>query len=176
MPASAEEGRDIMQSWIRAKYPRSILDIGAGSGTYAKLWQNVAPRPYLIGVEIWEPYVEGFDLHRLYDQVIIQDVRSWKYKHWPRADVVILGDVLEHMERADAIRVWSLATTVAHKAVYLSIPTVPCPQGEVHGNPHEEHVISDWTHDQVLATFPGISWYWQGSIVGRYEADLRGLK
>jgi hypothetical protein len=173
MPASAEEGRDVMVSWIQAKKPRSLLDIGAGCGTYAQPWKNdPGNRPYLIAVEVFRPYVVEFGLNDLYDQVIVRDIRELPLTEWPRVDVVVLGDVLEHMSEKDAIRIWHLACASANRAVYLSIPTVPCPQGPVNGNRHEEHVVNDWTHERVLDSFPLISWYWRGTIVGRYEADL----
>lgn len=159
-----------MLKWIWDKKPRSLLDIGAGCGTYARPWLGRADRPYLIGVEAWRPYVAKFGLHDLYDHVITRDIRSLNSYEWPRADVVVLGDVLEHMTREDAVRVWELARATARKAVYLSIPVVHSPQGHVNGNPFEEHVVEDWTVDKVLTTFKGIDWQWIGTIVGRFEA------
>lgn len=161
-----------MVSWMVAKRPKSILDIGVGSGTYAHPWQHSAIRPYMVGIEAWEPYVDRFDLRSKYDYLIVKDVRKLRYAEWPRTDIVILGDVLEHMDRVDAIKVWTKATAAARKAVYLSIPIVPCPQGPEHGNPFEEHVVPNWTHEWVMATFPCISWHWLGAVVGRYEADM----
>lgn len=172
MPASAEEGRDVMRGWVDAQHPHSLLDIGAGCGTYAQWWRYRAPRPYLIGVEIWRPYLREFRLDELYDHVIVRDIREMPLPEWPRTDVVILGDVLEHMTAPDAIRVWNLACASARKAVYLSIPIVHSPQGAVHDNPYEEHVDDHWTHERVMDSFPLISWYWKGTIVGRYEAKI----
>lgn len=173
MPASAEEGRDVMFRRMAYREPDSVLDIGAGSGTYGKMFRQIAPTPYLIGVEIWPPYVNQYNLTEIYDHVLVQDVRDMWGRLPPRADIVILGDVLEHMPEEDAVRVWHFAKELARDAVYLSIPIVPCPQDAVGGNPHEEHVVSDWTHERVLAAFPGISWHWRGSVVGRYEAVVR---
>ena len=87
----------------------------------------------------------------------------------PAADVVILGDVAEHMTAEDASLLWDRASAAARKAVYLSIPIIHYPQGEIEGNPHEHHVVDDWDHDKVLAAFPGISEWWLGSEVGVYE-------
>lgn len=177
MPGSAEEGRDLMLSrLIDDSGPRSVLDIGAGSGTYGRALRGMFHPfpPYLIGVEVWRPYVNRYRLDEVYDHVILRDVREMTLHEWPRADVVILGDVLEHMSLTDARRVWNLARAAARKAVFLSIPIVPYPQGAEHGNPFEEHVVPDWTHLRVLATFEGITWSWQGTIVGRYEASPAG--
>jgi hypothetical protein len=170
MPGSAEEGRKLMGDWIKMQHPRSVLDIGAGSGTYGKLMRQIVPDAYLIGVEAWWPYTVRFKLNEIYDHVIYSDVRNIV---WPRADVVILGDVLEHMSEEDARDVWSAAMTAARKAVYLSIPIIHYPQGHEEGNPFEEHVVDDYTHERVLDTFPGITWCWRGTIVGRYEALVK---
>jgi hypothetical protein len=173
MSSSAEEGRALMLKWITSRNPRSVVDVGAGSGTYGKALRAAMPArdPYMIGVEVWHPYISHFGLPSIYDLVLHRDVRSLPLDEWPRTDIVILGDVLEHMTEADAVRVWNLARAAARKAVYLSIPIVHYPQGAEEGNPFETHVVDDWTHERVLATFPGITWHWQGTVVGRYEAE-----
>jgi hypothetical protein len=173
MPYSAEEGQSLMMSWIKAQSPRSVLDIGAGSGTYGKLVRAACPDAYRIGVEVWHPYVARFNLTDVYDQVVHADVRDMWGEPPIRADVVILGDVLEHMHVEDATRVWRMALDWARKAVYLSIPITPYPQGECEGNPFEAHVVPDYTDERVLATFEGITWKWLGTIVGRYEAVVK---
>ncbi len=174
MPGSAEEGRDLMFSWIFDKMPASVLDIGVGCGTYGKVLRELDPKPWLIGVEAWLPYVDRFGLTEIYDELVVADVRElftgrWRYR-WPRVDVVILGDVLEHMTVNEARKVWAQACVMARKAVYLSIPIIHYPQGHEEGNPFEEHIVDDWSHERVIDTFPGITWHWQGTIVGRYEA------
>jgi hypothetical protein len=173
MPASAEEGRTIMLNWITSRRPRSVLDVGAGCGTYGKLLRQQHNPPYLIGVEIWAPYVGKYTLRDIYDLVVVEDVRTFLPETGICTDVVIFGDVLEHMPEKDAVSLWDMARGLARKAIYLSLPVVPCPQGEVHGNPYEEHVVPDWTHERVMDTFHGITWHWQGTIVGRYEAARR---
>lgn len=160
-----------MINWIREQTPRSLLDVGAGCGTYARPWCGQADPPYLIGVEAWRPYVGRFDLNMLYDQVIVRDIRDLFPSEWPRVDVVVLGDVLEHMTREDAVRVWELARYAARKAVYLSIPVVHSPQGHINGNPFEQHVVEDWSVASVLSAFEGIGRQWVGTIVGRFEAS-----
>lgn len=170
MPGSAKEGRELMFGRMYDRAPRSVLDIGAGSGTYGRLFRNTDLDPYLIGVEVWGPYVNRFSLYDVYDHVIVHDIRTMPM--WPRADIVVLGDVLEHMDERDAVQTWGLACRFARKAVYLSIPIVHSPQGAVHDNPFETHVVPDWTHEKVMDSFPGITHHWRGTIVGRYEARL----
>lgn len=169
MPHSAAEGRPWMVERLALLDPASMLDIGAGAGTYGQLFQRHFPRAWRVGVEVWEPYIDRFDLTSLYDEVHVNDVRT--LDRMPDVDVVILGDVLEHMTTDEAVRVWATARAAAQKAVFLSIPVVHYPQGALEGNPHEIHVVDDYTHERVLDTFDGITSSWTGQIVGVYEAS-----
>jgi hypothetical protein len=165
MPTSADEGKPWMINKILAKEPRSILDLGAGCGTYARLLRPLLPDAYMTAVEIHAAYVSDYKLWRSYDSVIIGDIRTCDV---PEADVVILGDVLEHMSHADALEMWDRARDKALKALYLSIPIVEWPQGEMFGNKHERH-LHTWDHTAVLQ-LPGVTDWWTGSSIGCYEA------
>ena len=143
----------------------SVLDIGPGVGTYAKLLTG-AGVSRLTGIEIYEPYVHTYRLADYYDEVIVADAREVDF---PPADVVIMGDVAEHMTESDALALWDKAGRAAGRAVYLSIPIVHYPQGEIEGNHHEAHVVDDWDHERVLAAFGGIGQWWTGTEVGVYE-------
>jgi hypothetical protein len=171
MPMSSEEGK----SWIHSRVseltgdgPVSLLDIGPGVGTYAKLLADldISRRT---GIEIWEPYVQTYRLRDYYDEIIVGDVRTTPL---PAADVVILGDVVEHMTRDEAVQVWRACAAAARRSVLLSIPVVHYPQHDLEGNPYEVHVEEDWDHPQVLATFEGITAHWVGTEVGVYERRL----
>lgn len=170
MPISSTEGKSWTRERIRGLGPVSVLDVGAGAGTYAKLLADV-PTTRLTALEVFEPYVTTYGLRELYDEVVLGDARSTTL---PTVDVVILGDVAEHMERAEAQELWARAADAARRAVYLSIPIVPYPQGTLEHNPHEMHVVDDWDHHQVLAAFAGIGAHWTGEVVGVYERRTDG--
>jgi len=144
-----------------------MLDVGAGAGIYGRPFAEHFPSCLLFAVEIRRPYIRQFRLDKIYDRVIHDDVRTIC---WPEVDVVILGDVLEHMAEEEAVDVWAKARDSARLAVYLSIPIIHYPQGEYDGNPYEAHVADDYTHERVLETFPGVALYRAGSVVGTYEA------
>jgi SAM-dependent methyltransferase len=168
MPMSSPEGK----SWIKARVqalaadgPLEVVDVGPGVGTYAKLLAGPGVA-HITGIEVYEPYVETYRLREYYDQIVLGDIRTTPI---PPCDVVILGDVVEHMTEDEAVAVWDAAGRAARRAVYLSIPIVHYPQGEIEGNPHEVHVVEDWDHEHVLARFPGIGAYELGHEVGVYE-------
>jgi cyclopropane fatty-acyl-phospholipid synthase-like methyltransferase len=133
--------------------PNSILDIGAGAGKYGHIAKIYDPGIHVDAVEVWEPYVSQFELELLYTRVSTEDVRNmddFKY------DLVIMGDVLEHMTKEDAQALVKRVSKQA-KTIIISIPVTHCPQGHVHGNPYEEHVKDDWTHTEVMQSFGGIT-------------------
>ncbi|MEO9151896.1 MAG: class I SAM-dependent methyltransferase [Lapillicoccus sp.] len=164
---SSPQGKEWTRGRILALQdePVSVLDIGPGVGTYAKLLRGPEVSR-IIGVEIWEPYVRTYRLHDHYDDLVVGDARVVDL---PESDVVILGDVAEHMSESEALALWARAAAAARRAVYLSIPIVHYPQGSIEDNPHEHHVVDDWDHERVLATFAGIGEWWLGTEVGVYE-------
>lgn len=139
-----------------------ILDVGPGAGIYADLVKERELNCDIDAVEIWEPYIRGFKLEEKYRTVYHDDIRNWFARHNNSQDVyydlIIFGDILEHMSKDDAIRMWEYARKKA-TYVMLSIPIVYYPQGHSHDNPYEEHVKDDWSTAEVLDSFPGIYKY-----------------
>ena len=170
---SSEEGK----GWTRARVaalaaesPLTVLDVGPGVGTYAKLFAGL-PIARMVGLEVWEPYVATYRLAEHYDELIIGDVRTTAL---PDVDVIVLGDVVEHMTRDEAIDVWRRCASAAAAAVYLSVPIVHYPQHAIEDNPYEVHVEEDWSHDSVLQAFDGIGAWELGTEVGVYERLTSG--
>ncbi|MGV8972194.1 MAG: methyltransferase domain-containing protein [Rhodoglobus sp.] len=166
MPYSAPEGKATAAAWVADLAPKTVLDVGPGSGTYVKLLRTDGS--YWSCLEVHEPYVSRFLLWDWYDDVIVGDARD--PNAWPvgGVDLVILGDVLEHFTKADALAVWALAR--AHsRHVLLSLPIIEWEQGECEDNPHEAH-LHVWDHEQVL-DLPGITATGLGEVIGVYLAD-----
>ena len=99
MPYSSQSGKKTIQRIMQRIKPATGLDIGCGSGTYAKLF----PETMWHGVEVWEPYFEQFNLRELYWLGCEQaDARTWDRSGNEYYDVAIAGDVLEHMTAEEA--------------------------------------------------------------------------
>ena len=152
---------------------RSVVDVGAGAGTWHTFLSPYLPNAWWTAVEIWEPYVERFKLPERYDEVLVSDIRS--LIPLPDADLYLFGDVLEHMPPIDAVEVWRRAREAASWLV-LAIPVMPCPQGPFEGNIHEIHQ-ADWDLPGVLESFPGIVAYVgppavpPGAVAGAFIAE-----
>ena len=92
MGNSAPENKSWAATVISKLQPKTVLDIGPGEGIYGKIVRKHSPSTKkLVGVEIWAPYVENFNLRSFYDEVWICDARI--YPEF-RYDLVIIGDVL----------------------------------------------------------------------------------
>lgn len=168
MPHSDFSNKPWMSRQIERIAPASVLDVGPGSGTYGRIVRDVAPGARLVGVEAWEPYIDEFALRDVYDEILVQDARElddWSY------DLVIFGDVLEHMSEADASLLWAKAAS-GRGRVLMSIPIIHYPQCAEHGNPYEVHVVEDWSHERVLNVFPGIVDFEVFAVTGAYLADF----
>jgi SAM-dependent methyltransferase len=157
MPYSSRVGKLETLKWFQDNESNitRILDIGAGSGTYAKLLKNnnVCVNTEIIGIEAWKPYIEQFALDSLYTKIINQDVRTIVWKDLGNFDVAIAGDVLEHVTKEEAINIVEQVLDFS-KTLIISIPIVYMPQDAYEGNPFEIHVKPDWSHEEVLATWP----------------------
>lgn len=146
---------------------RSVVDAGAGLGG----WEGFL-KPWLTGarwtaIEIWAPYTDRFLLRHRYHQVITADLAD--LDPFPPADLIIFGDVLEHMPADRAAAVWEKARAAGWRLV-LGIPVRCYPQGEDQGNPYEAHV-STWTTGSVLATFGGIYAHQANPDTGAFIAE-----
>jgi len=148
MPYSSGLCKGEIRDWLRAMRPATILDVGAGSGTYSRLFRPVLPLTTWVAVEVHEPYVARFELKQHYDQVIVDDARNLRIGS-AAFDAVLLGDVLEHLEADAAAELLASALDWSAKGVVVSIPLGDCPQGPSEDNAHEEHVTS-WTYSEFM--------------------------
>ena len=150
MPFSSNSGKAWITDQVKALSPNRVLDIGAGSGTYAKLFKSQWPGAKWVAVEVWPKYIEQYKLGDLYDEVHAIDVREWRTDK--SYDIAFVGDILEHMTAEEATKVLEYVRKIA-KYVFVSIPIGHYPQGEYEGNPYEIHVKDDWSDEEVRKVF-----------------------
>ena len=162
MPTSSKSGKTSIK-WLMSKIPApsTALDIGCGEGTYAKMF----PKLKWTGVEIWEPYVEKYNLRSVYPALILEDARKFNTDEY--FDVCFLGDVLEHMALDESKALVERAKKWAD-TVIISIPIGHYPQGEWEGNPYERHVTDNWTDAVVREEFGEPTWSAIDKEIGVY--------
>ena len=78
MPTSKASGKGFIKSVLVSALDREkeirFIDFGVGRGTYSNLLRNEFPESKWTGVEVYEPYIERFDLKEKYDEIIIDDM------------------------------------------------------------------------------------------------------
>ena len=159
MPTSDAEGKDWSLEKFRYHLPNTVCDVGPGEGTYAKLFRPVHEGVWWTGIEVHRPYIKKYRLNstktrRMYDELHVMDVREAP-DHLFYRDCVIFGDVLEHVERDDAVSLLQRAEAAGAWNILVSVPIVDSPQGEVDGNPHEAH-LHQWDADDMDAVLAGL--------------------
>jgi 2-polyprenyl-3-methyl-5-hydroxy-6-metoxy-1,4-benzoquinol methylase len=178
MPTSSKHGKTPTKEWIKKHRNeiKLVLDVGCGEGTYPRLlsygnWneldEKIIPTATWWGFEAWKPYISEYNLETYYKNIINEDVRQYDFDSLPTFDLIIFGDILEHMTKEEAQILVNKALKKS-KYILISIPIKHMPQGHVHGNPFEEHIKDDWTHKEVLSSFPNIVEHDHGSKIGVY--------
>jgi len=151
MPFSTNYFKQETKNYILKKFNKEsqILDVGAGSGTYSDLLSSLG-YTNMDCVEVFEQYSEMYGLPKKYRKVIIGDITKLDID-FNNYDLIILGDVLEHIDERSAIE---LINKIKH------IPTIICvpfesPQGEHFGNKYEIHLQADLTLQNFVQRFGG---------------------
>jgi hypothetical protein len=145
-------------------YSLNVLDVGAGQGTYA---DALAGLPIILeAIEAWEPAAARLRDDDRYTFVYQYDVRARPVLFRGTLDVVIFGDVLEHMSIHDAHVVWDGAYSCG-AWVIVSVPNSPYPQGAIDGNHLEEHLILDPVRE-LIAFLPEPQQVWEYPVTNTY--------
>lgn len=168
MPTSDAEGKGWAKDVIKRLDPATVVDVGPGEGTYVKLARDVTPGCRWIAVEAWAPYISEFNLFDAYDWVIVSDIRHVDpYTIVRDPDLVILADVLEHMEQLEARGVLARMKDWAHN-ILVSVPLAHHDQEPYQGNWFEIH-REHWTGPQMRKELgAGLVEAREGKVLGYY--------
>lgn len=132
--------------------PIRVLDVGVGRGKYGLLLREYLGESLdrIDGVEAEGRYLEQAPwLRSIYDTVLVDDVTNFVGPEFDIYDLVLMLDVLEHLERADAIRLLG----VIGPPVLISTPVDFFQNPEHVDYPTEEH-RSHWTAERLASIRP----------------------
>jgi hypothetical protein len=167
MPSSRPNVIPTVLHVVRQLRPSSILDIGVGFGKWGHLFReytdiNEAERdPARYDRTNWRVRIDGVEAHAryltemhrfLYNQIHIGNACELIHT-LPEYDLIFLGDVIEHIDKGAGTELLEACVRKAAKAVLLSTPAFETNQGELCGNPFEEH-RSVWSAAD-FRKFPG---------------------
>jgi len=93
---------DTMRQLLELK-PKQIVDVGAGDGFYGKLIKYCLPETFVCAVEKRKDYILQWKLEEIYNKVLNEDII--KAIDIVTGDLIIFGDVLEHLEKKYSVEV-----------------------------------------------------------------------
>lgn len=164
--ASYSEGKKEVVLWILDHLPDggTVLDVGACDGVWSKLIHMLDPDVIIDGVEAYELNVIMHGLKHLYRNVYTMDVDDFRYE---RYDMIIFGDVIEHMTVEKAQRVLAYAWDRCDDMI-VAVPYL-YPQDAIYGNPYEVHKQPDLTPEIFDWRYPGFEPLWQNEFYCYYH-------
>lgn len=147
--SSYRMGKDQVRDYLIKTVPKdsSCLDVGACDGIWSDLLRNHLK---MVAVEIFEPNIIQWKLEQKYVEVFNEDIRAFEYEHY---DVIIFGDVIEHMTVEDAQSVLAYAYDRADEII-VAVP-YRFKQSAMYGNEYERHIQDDLTHQIFMERYPG---------------------
>lgn len=146
--ASLDIGKRESVEWIAKNFSKGsiCLDVGACDGKWGKLLND-----YLImdAIEIYKDNIGKHKLNDIYRKVFLGDIREFTFNHY---DLIIFGDVLEHMSVEDAQKVLEYAWPRCRDLI-VAVPYQWVNRSH-YGNPWEVHIQDDLTPENVLERYP----------------------
>ena len=158
MPSSRPDHIPLVISLVRQLRPRSILELGVGFGKWGHLFREYTDivmaetDPARYQRENWQVRIDGIEGHPpyltpahqyLYNQLLLGDMRELIHQVGVY-DLIFLGDAIEHVEKADGLRLLRATLEHVRLAVIVTTPARPTGQQAACGNPLEIH-RSFWT-------------------------------
>ncbi|PKL66229.1 MAG: hypothetical protein CVV28_11855 [Methanobacteriales archaeon HGW-Methanobacteriales-1] len=132
------------------KKDATILDVGFGAGAYGKLLRSFY---YLNidGLDIYDSYIEEMGLNKIYDNIYIENMLDFDFEYY---DLIIMGDVLEHMDLEPAKKlVSSIIEEDKCGRMVISVP-YHYEQDELYGNSYEKHLQPEMDEKYMGEHYP----------------------
>lgn len=149
--------------YLKEKFDKNatILDVGAGEGTYLNYLQD-----YFINieaVEVFKPNIDNFKLEERYNKVYNANIKDFKYDFY---DIIIFGDVIEHLEVNEAQEVLEYALNRCNEMI-VAVPYLN-PQGIEEDNVYEIHKQDDLTDEIMKERYPYLKCVFKTDFYGYY--------
>lgn len=139
----------------------TVLDVGPNDGRWSFYLRSFFK--HMDAVEAFEPYVEQYDLKSKYNNVFISDINDFNFDYY---DVIILGDVLEHIEKETA---QALVKKLMNKCkqLFIIIP-YEFSQDEIDHNTYQMHRQEDITPEVMAQRYPELELIMADQVRGVY--------
>lgn len=163
MACSYSYYKNIIKDYLIKQFNKdaTILDVGPGCGTYYDLLNDYFTT--FDGVEAFAPNIDRYDLRNKYRNVYNKDIKDFEFDYY---DIIIIGDVLEHLSIEDAQKVIKYCENRC-KQLIVAVPYT-MPQDAVEGNIYEIHKQDDLTIENMKERYPSLKLLIHNSDYGYY--------
>lgn len=154
--------QDIKEYLIKlfSKHAR-ILDVGAGCGTYYELLKDYFKE--IDAVEVFLPNIMNYNLKEKYHKVYNANIKDLRYANY---DIIIFGDIIEHLEVKEAQEVLEYAYNHS-KEMIVAVP-YQLEQGIEEDNIYEIHKQPDLTPKIMKERYPMLKEFLKNELYGYY--------
>jgi|ERR1017187_591159 hypothetical protein len=148
MPVSSPVLNIDIISIIKRISPLTVFDIGVGAGKYGQMLNEICPSSVVTGCEVDASYLTEFkDKHSFYKNIVTKSIVEIVNTEEIEFDLVIFGDVLEHLKSSEVIDVLDY---FQYRTKYiLCIYPTGLRQGIWHGHSSERHLCEVRLYDVV---------------------------
>ncbi len=168
-------------AWLRTIDPRSVLDVGCGFGRWGFLcrefldiWNGRRTREEwavrLVGVDAYAGNLKQHH-HYIYDELHAEPVERYLARREETFDLIILGDVLEHLPKVQGMEVLAEAVKRAHYVLLVLPLGESWDQEDEYGNPYERH-LAVWHEHEILDRKPLVARRYQDYLGRPYLAAV----
>ena len=149
--------------YLKDNFPTTakVLDVGAGCGTYYEYLKDYFKD--IEAVEVFEPNIKNFNLEQKYKKVYNINILDFEYDYY---DIIIFGDILEHLETTEAQQVLDYAFDRCRELI-VAVPYL-YPQGIEEDNIYEIHKQDDLTNEIMLERYPKLKLLYGDWAYGYY--------
>jgi hypothetical protein len=139
MPGSSPVLDTDIVSIIKRISPSTVFDVGVGAGKYGEILKEIFPSSIVTGCEVDASYLIEFkDKHLFYKNIVIKSIMEIVNAEEVEFDLVIFGDVLEHLKGSEIIDVLDY---FQYRTKYiLCVYPTGLRQGIWNGHPSERHL------------------------------------
>ena len=155
--------KEEVKEYLKNKFTNNarVLDVGAGCGTYYNLLGDYFKE--IDGVEVFKPNIDNYELEKKYNHIYNTNIINFKHPYY---DIIIFGDIIEHLSVFEAQEVLKYATEHC-KEMVVAVPYMG-EQGEYGGNIYEIHKQDDLTKENMLERYPMLKLLYADDLYGYY--------
>ena len=122
---------------------RSVLDLGCGKDSPIQYCKSIE---YSVGIEAFKPSLETSKLRKIHSKYITDNILNVDFEE-NSFDAVIIIEVIEHLDKNDALNLVEKVYKWAKKKIIITTPNGFLPQLELDSNPLQKHICGFYVEE-----------------------------